>query len=90
MKLNWMQCAIIFTAAATPLYLMRFHIGPIPMTVFETLILLLAGATCVRAIMDFTARDLYIKKIRKIPRSLAAATILFFIASCISVFVAPS
>ncbi len=85
--MTWMQRAIIFVAALSPTYLVRFHVLGIPTTIFEILILALAGATCARAMRHAPS---YCKKNCEIPRSMMIASALFFFAGCISVFVAPN
>lgn len=85
-----MQRAIIFVAAASPLYLVRFKIFGLPTTVFELLIIALVVATVVNALVSVSVRASYAQRVRELPRPVIAATVLFIIAGCISVVVAPS
>lgn len=85
-----MQRAIIFAAAATPLYLVRFKIFGLPTTVFELLIIALAIATVVNAVRSEVVRVHYMERLRQIPRSLVIVSVLFILAGCISVVVAPN
>lgn len=88
--MNMMQKAVIAVAALSPLYLVRFKIFGIPTTVLEVLIWLLVGAVVARAIIFSDVRFDYRERIAMIPKSLLAATAVFFIAGIISVYVAPA
>lgn len=87
--MNMMQKAVIFVAAASPLYLVRFKIFGIPTNVFEILIWLLVLGVALRTIFFTEVRDEYCARVVMIPKSLIAATTVFFIAGIISVYVAP-
>ncbi len=82
---------IIFVAMLSPTFLVRFSLmHHIPTTLFEILIWLLVCVTCVRAYMYAPVRAMYLKKMHALPLAFLCATILFFIAGIISVFVAPN
>lgn len=87
--MTWMQRAVIFVAALSPTYLIRFKVFGIPSTVFELCIFGLCLVTAITA-CDKKTRAQYFEKVKTIPRSLAIGSVLFFIAGCISVLVAPS
>lgn len=80
---------VCLVVALSPTYLLRFHTGNIPWTVFEILILLLVVLTALRAILFFDVRCNYLAKLRTLPPELIVATALFFIAGTFSVLVAP-
>lgn len=87
--MTWMQRAVIAVAALSPTYLIRFKIFGLPSTVFEICIFGLSVATVIFA-FDKKVRADYFEKIASIPRSLKIGSVIFFIAGCVSVFVAPN
>ena len=87
--MTWMQRAVILVAALSPTYLIRFKIFGLPTTVFELCILGLGLATAIMA-SDKNIRAGYLEKIRLIPKSLVISSIIFFLAGCVSIFVAPN
>jgi O-antigen ligase len=87
--MTWLQRAVILVAALSPTYLIRFKIFGVPSTVFELCIVALCLATAVAA-YDRKTRDEYLEKLRSIPKSLMVSSVLFFVAGCVSIFVAPS
>lgn len=87
--MTFMQRAVILVAALSPTYLIRFKIFGIPSTVFELCIIGLCVGTLFAA-RDKNIRREYFEKIRAIPKSLIALSVLFFLAGTLSVFVAPN
>jgi len=87
--MTWMQRAIILVAALSPTYLIRFKFFGVPSTVFELCIFGLCLATAVAALDKKTCAE-YLDKISAILKSLAIGSVLFFVAGCVSVIVAPN
>ena len=84
-----MQRLVIFVAAATPLYLVRFSVFGLPTTALELLIGVLCFLTIARTIVMHDVRIQYVRRLREIPRALWIGVVIFFIASCIAIVVAP-
>lgn len=86
---EWMARAVIFVAAATPLYLVRFTVFGLPTTVLEILIIALCVATVMHAMVFSHVRQQYAAQLRAVPREILIGSVIFFLASVIAVFVAP-
>ena len=78
--LAWLnlRTACFFILATLPLYLIRFQIGPVPLTVLELMLLLV--------ILIWLIRD---KGYKQLTRNFLVPIVIILFAATISVFVAP-
>ena len=87
-RLNW---AVLFVIAALPSYLIRFRVGPIPMTVLEGMILIIFAVWFVKRnsrIHNPSSPPLNLRGGR-VGLSFYIPLLLFLLASTLSMFVSP-
>ncbi|HUT22484.1 MAG TPA: O-antigen ligase family protein [Candidatus Bipolaricaulota bacterium] len=91
-KLDW---ALILIALGLPSYLLRFKIGPIPMTVLELMILIVFAVWLIRFIVSRRGRKATSKasgqggRVAKLGRGFKWLIMLFLLAATIGVIVSP-
>lgn len=76
-------------AALSPLYVVRFSVGSLPMNVLEVLIVVLLFVTAFRAACSSLVRRQYAKKIACIPTVVWVTTALLIVAATIAIFISP-
>lgn len=80
---------VCVVAALSPLYVVRFSVGTLPMTVLEVLIIALAFVTAFRASCSSLVRRQYARQLRRIPKIIWISTAILLCAATIAVFVSP-
>src|SRR5262245_14056641 len=80
-NVNPVSWALGITAAAAPLYVVRWHVGPLPTTLLEVLILVTVGTYAVATLTAHAPRP------TRTPLDLPIALLVF--AGVIGIFVAP-